>query len=100
MDHSLLPKTEMVQLVMPNWAMDGPFDSSRPFVTHFDLNLKRKKGTFRYDRSLSDKPEVRKLVTWKASQDSVLSKINSIRRNLIEWVKNQSATHKENLLLN
>ena len=46
MDHSLLSKTEMVQLVMPNWAMDGPFDSSRPFVTYFDLNLKRKKGSF------------------------------------------------------
>ncbi|KAF3487314.1 hypothetical protein F2Q69_00055638 [Brassica cretica] len=28
MDHPLLPKTEMVQMVMPNWAMDGPFDSS------------------------------------------------------------------------
>ncbi|WZZ89463.1 hypothetical protein YC2023_118042 [Brassica napus] len=32
MDHPLLPKTEMVQLVMPNWAMDGPFDSSRQRV--------------------------------------------------------------------
>ncbi|CAF1738334.1 unnamed protein product [Brassica oleracea var. botrytis] len=28
MDHPLLPKTEMVQVVMPNWDMDGPFDSS------------------------------------------------------------------------
>ena len=27
MDHPLLPKTEMVQLVMPIWTMDGPFDS-------------------------------------------------------------------------
>ena len=28
MDHLLLSKTEIVQMVMPNWAMDGPFDSS------------------------------------------------------------------------
>ena len=27
-NHPLLPKTEMVQLVKPNWAVDGPFDSS------------------------------------------------------------------------
>ena len=27
MDHPLVPKTEMVQLVMPIWTMDGSFDS-------------------------------------------------------------------------
>lgn len=58
----------------------------RPILTHFGLNLKKKRGIFRYDRRLSEKPEVRKLVedTWKQTSESVLSKINSIRRSLIE----------------
>lgn len=28
MDHPILPITEMVNLVKPKWALDGPFDSS------------------------------------------------------------------------
>ena len=74
----------------------------RPILTHFDLNLKRKKGIFRYDRRLSSKPEIRQLVetTWKETQDSVISKICRIRRNLIDWTKNQAASCKEEMILN
>lgn len=74
----------------------------RPILTHFDLNLKKKKVIFRYDRRLSKKPEVRKLVEdiWKQTSDSVLSKICSIRRNLTNWAKTQAENSKASLLLN
>ena len=74
----------------------------KPILVHFDLNLKKKKGVFRYDRRLSDKPEVRKLVeeTWNQSSDSVLTKINTIRRNLIEWVKDQASNSQVELIKN
>ena len=69
----------------------------RPLLTHFDQNLKKKKGMFRYDRTLGGKPEIRTLVenTWKASSDSVLTKINQVRRNLVEWAKGQAAASKD-----
>lgn len=73
----------------------------RPMLTHFDQHLKKKKGLFRYDRRLSEKPEVRTLVetTWNSSStDSVLTKISQIRRNLIEWAKVQTAAAKEHIL--
>ena len=69
----------------------------RPLLTHFDQHLKKKKGMFRYDRTLGEKPEIRTLVedTWKASTDSVLTKINQVRRNLVDWAKGQAAASKE-----
>lgn len=75
----------------------------RPVITHFDLNLKKKKGNFRYDRSLSSKPEIRQLVdeTWKLdSEATVLTKIDRVRRNLITWVKNQSEESKVLIISN
>lgn len=33
--------------------------------------------------------------TWKASTDSVLTKINQIRRNLVDWAKGQAAMSKD-----
>ena len=71
-------------------------------MTYLDRSSRKKRGIFRYDRKLSEKPEVRKLVedTWKQTSESVLSKINYIRRSLIEWVKAQAANSKASLLLN
>ncbi|KAG2271460.1 hypothetical protein Bca52824_066015 [Brassica carinata] len=72
----------------------------RPLVTHFDKHLKKKKGLLRYDRRLSEKPEIRELVetTWKTSDtDSVLTKINQVRCKLIEWAKIQAARAKEHI---
>lgn len=59
----------------------------RPLLTHFDQHLKKTKGMFRYDRRLSEKPEIQKLVetSWKNSDtDSVLTKLNQVRRRLVE----------------
>lgn len=39
--------------------------------------------------------------TWRASDtDSVLTKINQVRRKLIEWTKEQAAAAKEHICLN
>lgn len=58
---------------------------------------------FRYDRRLSEKPEIRELVenTWKASDtDSVLTKLNLVRRRLVEWAKSQAASAKDHITTN
>lgn len=65
----------------------------RPVVTYFDENLKKKKGVFRFDRQLREKPEVRKLVddSWASSlRESVITKLNRVRTNLIQWSKEQN----------
>lgn len=70
----------------------------RPLLTQFDQHLKEKKGLFRYDRRLSEKPEIRSLVetSWNSSAtDSVITKICNVGRSLVEWAKTQSATSKE-----
>lgn len=74
----------------------------RPLLTHFDQKLKKKKGVFRYDRRLSEKPYIRELVesTWKASTDSVLIKLNQVRRKLVDWAKQQATSAKELLHTN
>ncbi|KAL0740038.1 hypothetical protein Bca4012_081551 [Brassica carinata] len=75
----------------------------RPLLTHFDQHLRKKKGLFRYDRRLSEKPEVKSLVekSWdKLSPESVLTKINRVRRNLVEWAKVQTAASKEWIVSN
>src|SRR5690606_37481809 len=67
-------------------------------LTHFDQHLKKKRGMFRYDRQLSEKPEIRELVnsSWKSADTaSVISKLNNVRRKLIEWSKLQAASSKE-----
>lgn len=67
----------------------------RPVITHFDANLRKKKGMFRYDRCLKDKPEVRPMVdkAWNASvQESVITKLNRVRSKLVEWSKEQNKT--------
>ena len=59
----------------------------RPIVVHFDISRKRKKGLFRFDRRLKDKPNIRQLVTeqWKKEpMESVLSKIGRVRHNIIQ----------------
>lgn len=70
----------------------------RPLLTHFDQHLRKKKGIFRYDKRLSKKPEVRSLVesSWKSeTAESVLRKINRVRRSLMEWAKFQTTSSKD-----
>lgn len=70
----------------------------RPLLTHLDQNLIKKKGVFRFDRRLRENPEIRQLVeeTWNSvPSNSVLTKTNEVRRNIVEWTKQQAATSKE-----
>ncbi|WZZ92349.1 hypothetical protein YC2023_120928 [Brassica napus] len=65
----------------------------RPIVVHFDVSRKRRKGLFRFDRRLVNKPEIRQLVAehWtKEPLDSVLTKIAKIRYNIILWCREQN----------
>lgn len=64
----------------------------KPIVTCFDVTRKKKKGLFRFDRRLKDKPEVKELIaqTWKGAVDSdVEGKIILIRRKEIEQRKKE-----------
>lgn len=65
----------------------------RPVITYFDANLRKKKGMFRYDRRLRDKPEIRSIVdeSWSAAiPESVITKLSRVRTRLVEWSKEQN----------
>lgn len=65
----------------------------RPIIVHFDVTLKKRKGLFRFDRRLKDKPEIRKLVEehWKIEPlASVLAKVGRVRYNIIQWTREQN----------
>lgn len=65
----------------------------RPVVVHFDISRRRKKGLFRFDRRLKNKPEVRQLVAdnrQKEPLESIISKVGRIRVKIIQWVKQQN----------
>lgn len=60
----------------------------RPLISHFTLDLKKKKGLFRYDRRLKDNEEVKTLIkdTWLEREDSsVQNRIANCRRALVQW---------------
>ncbi|KAG7593940.1 Ribonuclease H-like superfamily [Arabidopsis thaliana x Arabidopsis arenosa] len=64
----------------------------RPLVTYFDPTKVRAKGVFRFDRRLREKVEIRELVSesWRAREtESLVSKFNRCRRDLIAWTKEQ-----------
>ena len=64
----------------------------RPLLTYFNADRKRKRGVFRFNRSLTEQPEVTQLIdkTWHHSPlDSVIQKLNDVRRGIIEWSKDQ-----------
>ena len=62
----------------------------RPVVIHFDVKRQRKKGLFRFDRRLKEKPEIRKLVEEQRNQEpqaSILAKIGTIRHGIMLWTR-------------
>ena len=74
----------------------------RPVLTLFDNNLlKKKKGIFRFDRRLRDKPEIRAIVedTWSTQPaDSVITKICRVRTKIVEWTKLQNQNSRALIL--
>jgi len=62
----------------------------RPLVTYFDLQKKRKKGLFRYDRRYKKNKEITQLIVqnWRGNvYEEVDIKISKCRRAIIEWSK-------------
>lgn len=73
----------------------------KPLITFFDRTKRKRRDTFRFDRRLVSKPEIKTLVeeSWKASDpESVLSKICQTRQAIIAWTKEQNMNSK-NLIL-
>ena len=73
------------------------FESSDhiPLVTYLDTSKPKRRRMFRYDRSIKDMPEARKVIedAWqKDVPEQVESKIKRCREELIKWFK----TKKEN----
>lgn len=62
----------------------------RPVISVFELNRKKRRGLFRYDRRLKDSPEAKEVVkqAWKNATDKTIhGKIAIVRSALIEWSK-------------
>lgn len=67
---------------------------------HFDVQRRKKKGLFRFDRRLKEKPEIRQLIDdhWKRDPEgSLVTKISSIRAEIIRWTKEKN--QNSNLLI-
>ena len=93
-----------------SWAEEYPsgrseyllFEASdyRPLVTYFDLQKKRKKGLFRYDRRHKNNKKISKLVVkhWKGSVfEEVDTKIRRCRRAIIEWNKEKQVNSQKKI---
>ncbi|KAG2254296.1 hypothetical protein Bca52824_084432 [Brassica carinata] len=75
----------------------------QPLVTYFNKSGKLKKGMFRFNRALTEKKEVEGVVAeaWNHFPlHSVIAKLNSCRRNIIQWAKEQNAKSNELILQN
>ena len=93
------------------WAEDYPsecceylrFEGSdhRPVLVHLSQSPPKKRGLFRFDRRLKNKPEIQELVEkhrTSMSYESVLVKICRIRRKIMEWSKLENKNSKELIL--
>ncbi|WZZ20897.1 hypothetical protein YC2023_122284 [Brassica napus] len=75
----------------------------RPLVTYFNKSGPQRKGMFRFNRSLTDKKEVEEVVEseWNGSPlASVISKLNSCRRGIIQWAREQNLKNNHIILQN
>ncbi|XP_056862666.1 uncharacterized protein LOC130510404 [Raphanus sativus] len=62
----------------------------RPLVSYFNSDRPKKKGIFRFNRSLTEQEEVTRIVdeSWHQSPlDSVIQKLNEVRKGIIKWAK-------------
>lgn len=72
----------------------------RPLLTFFNDSRTRKKGLFRFNRTLTENPEVTDLVEGVWNLDplrSVVSKLNACRQSIIQWTKERN--RKSNILI-
>lgn len=72
----------------------------RPLLTYFNADRPKKRGMFRFNRALTEQEEVTHLVdqAWNSTpMDSVITKLNNCRRNIINWAKEKQT--QRNLLI-
>lgn len=65
----------------------------RPLITYFNSSGPKQRGLFRFNRSLTENPEVTELVDSAWNHDplaSVIEKVNSCRRSIIQWTKDRN----------
>ena len=68
----------------------------RPVVTFFNDSVTKKQGVFRFNRALTENPEIEEVVEAAWNHDplaSVISKLNACRRSIIKWAKEQNIKH-------
>ncbi|WZY80122.1 hypothetical protein YC2023_026506 [Brassica napus] len=97
-------------LVNCSWSESFPMGRSvylryegsdhRPVITYFNTAMQKRRGLFRFNRSYTENEEVTQLVdaAWNHHPlDSVITKLNSVRRSIIKWAKEQNV--KSNLVI-
>ena len=73
----------------------------RPLITYFNANYRKKRGIFRFNRTLTEKPEMEEMINsaWNYSPiASAMARLDSCRRSIIKWAKEQNA--KSNMIIN
>ena len=73
----------------------------RPLITYFNSTGPRKRGVFRFNRSLTENEEITDLIdtTWNQTPlSSVIEKLNACRRKIIQWTKDRNL--KANQVIN
>lgn len=73
----------------------------RPLITYFNIVVNKKKGSFRFNRALTENKDVENLVESAWNHDPpelVIEKLNDCRRSIIKWAKEQNMQH--NLIIN
>ena len=76
-----------------SWYLRFEGFDHRPLVTYFNASGPRKRGLFRFNRTLTDNEEVTDLIgtTWnKSPLATVIQKLNSCRRRIIQWTKERN----------
>ncbi|KAG2322458.1 hypothetical protein Bca52824_015671 [Brassica carinata] len=65
----------------------------RPLLTYFNNSRTRRKGLFRFNRTLTENEEVTDLIEEEWHQDplrSVIAKLNACRQGIIQWTKERN----------
>ncbi|CAA7018492.1 unnamed protein product [Microthlaspi erraticum] len=70
------------------YYLDFEGSEHRPLLTILETNLKKKRGIFRYDRSMKDNPKITELIekAWLSSETATVEqRIISCRREISKW---------------
>lgn len=66
---------------------------NRPLITYFNSSTRKKRGLFRFNRSLTENKEIMEVIDASWNHDplaSVITKLNACRRGIIKWTKERN----------